>query len=154
MASLLSEKPIFFKLNTLIFQDLITLHCFKLYYKFYNNVLPKYFYDEKVIVKSATYTHRYTLRTNMSASFPGYITEEVNHRPDFLVPKTKTASSQKRLYYQLPCLLNTSTLPQNVLKKVDTHSLQGCSLYYKKITITKYNVPCEIANCIICAMSD
>ena len=44
-------KPICKSLNLLLFKDLFTLNCLKIYYKFQNSMIPKYFIDIELVKK-------------------------------------------------------------------------------------------------------
>ena len=140
-------KPICHDLNILLFDDLVALHCLKFYYKYINDGLPVYFYDT-VFIHKYTSQCKYTLRKNTPATFPEYITSDVNHRPNFLVPKTKKCMSDRRLLCHLPRFLNATT--PSILCKAYTHSLEGLKSYFKNYIVAKYNVQCEIINCYAC----
>ena len=54
---------------------------------------------------------------------------------------------EKSVRYHLPSLLRS--MPQCVIEKVHTHSLNGFSLYLKKHLLIQYNDSCSIVNCYI-----
>ena len=84
--------------------------------------------------------------------YPNYvITTPSNFRPKFAMPTAKKVSSQKRLRYHIAYLLNFANIPACVLNKIQTHSLQGFSKYFKKHTLDKYDPVCHILNCYICS---
>ncbi len=47
--------------------------------------------------------------------------------------------------------LNNTT--QNIVDKIYTHSMQGCSGYIKQNMLHSYQKHCTIPNCYICARS-
>ena len=62
------------------------------------------------------------------------------------IPKTKLAESTIR--YALPLII--STLDENIMAKISTHSLFGISNYAKTIFINQYKPSCDILGCYIC----
>ena len=144
-------KPLCKKFNILLFKDCLTLACLKFYHKYNRNELPKYFYSNHFLVKYQP--NRPNLRITQPTKFPDYVTEIANFRPDFLVPKNKKASSEKRLKYQLPNFLNKCylSLPNNIMDKIFTHSISGFSNYFKFRTIESYDAICRIRNCFYCS---
>ena len=96
--------PLCKRLNTILFDDIFTLACLKFYHKYKNSVLPKYFYSDNFISK---YEHRrQSLRNMQQMIYPNYVTNLINYRPLFNIPKIKNTASQRRLRYHLPNLFN------------------------------------------------
>ena len=135
----------------LLFKDIFNLACLKFYHKYKNNNLPKYFTQNGFFKYNKI--RRNNLRVTNTAIFPDYITETVNYRPIFFIPRTIKSSSEKRLSIYLPRLLNNRFFPQNLLDKVDTHSINGISIYFKNLTIEQYKRSCIIADCYVCNQS-
>ena len=144
-------EPICKELRILLFKDIFNLACLKFYHKYKNNNLPKYFTQNGFFKYNKI--RRNNLRVTNTAIFPDYITETVNYRPIFFIPRTIKSSSEKRLSIYLPRLLNNRFFPQNLLDKVDTHSINGISTYFKNLTIEQYKRSCIIADCYVCNQS-
>ena len=144
-------KPICKSLKVLLFDDIFTLATLKFFYKFNNNFLPKYFYNTNFLKKYQP--NRPNLRQIRPPDYSCFVIDDVNYRPNYLIPKSKKASSQKRLAHYLPSLLNSTKIAKSVTSKVNTHSLNGFSLYFKKLTINNYDVLCDIPNCFSCRNS-
>ena len=140
-------KPICKSLNLLLFKDLFTLNCLKIYYKFQTKIIPQYFIDIELVKKYQP--RRYSLRAHSTAVFPNYITDSVNFRPNFQLPKISKRFSENRLAFYIPRLLNEN-FPQIIIEKIKTHSLRGFAFYYKKYIIDNYDINCNIENCFVC----
>ena len=141
--------PVCKSLGTIIFDDIFKLSCSKFYYKYLNNLLPKYFYDAEFIKKYLP--KRQNLRITKPCEYQNYVTEHSDFRPEYYKPQAKKQTSEKRLQYYLACLLNSERIPKCVLDKATTHSFNGFSNYYKKYIISNYDITCNIENCFTCS---
>ena len=120
---------IFKRLNLLRIDDIFTCQCMSFYHKYVNNYVP--LFCKSLFTCNATH-HEYQTRHNMQLS----------------IPYSHTSRARKSIRYHLPSLLRR--MPQCVIEKVHTHSLNGFSLYLKKHLLSQYNDSCSIANCYIC----
>ena len=122
-------EPLFLKLRLLKVEDIYKLCVLKFYYKYENKLLPSFF---SKMFDSLYPTHDYGTRQRDQPTTP--------------IPKTKLAESSIR--YALPPVI--STIDENIIAKISTHSLFGISNYAKTIFINKYKPNCEIPGCYIC----
>lgn len=123
-------NPLFKYLKILKIEDIYLLQIYKLYYKIINQNVPEYF--KNLLIKRANTIHSHHTR-NSSKFF----------LPNMRLAQTKTSTSVK-----VSALLNNTEF--SLYSKIETHSLQGFSTYYKTITIQKYPTECNISNCYIC----
>ena len=140
--------PICKQLKLLQFKDLADLATLKFYYKLHNKMLPKYFLNNDFI--KPYHPLRSNLRKTKPALFPDYITDSVNYRPDFYIAKNNKTTSDSRLSIHIAKLLNIKYFPKSVTDKINTHSINGISLYFKKYVIDNYDPVCRILDCFIC----
>ena len=141
-------QPICKSLKLLLLDDIFKVSCLKFYYKYQKNNIPWYFKDIEII--KPYIPQRYNFRMITPTQFPDFVTDQVNFRPEFELPKTKKKSSENRIAYYLPMILNYKIIPNSVLEKINTHSLQGVSYYFKNQIINNYNIECTTVNCFVC----
>ena len=121
--------PLFIKLKLLKIEDIYSLCTLKLYHKYKNNLLPNFFTG----MFDATYlSHDYPTR----------------HRDQPLLAQSKKKHTESSIRFSLPSTI--SELDENILNKIATHSLSGCSNYAKSFFIGRYNPVCQEQNCYIC----
>ncbi len=53
--------------------------------------------------------------------------------------------------FNITYLKPINTTPNCILDKIETHSLQGYTGYFKKITLESYQIDCLIPHCYICS---
>ena len=123
-------EPLFKQLNLLKVEDILTLQELKFYFKYNQGILPKYLQNWNFIPNSKIHNHN---------------TRNITTLHTF---KTKHEFAKKTLKYNLPYTINNT--PHIVKDKVNTHSIQGFSLYVKQYLIRKYNTNCISRNCYIC----
>ena len=126
------SKPLFSKLNILGLDELIKLHELKFYYNLFHNNVPGYF---KKIVTPFRRNENYNTRLGM-------ILNPIHCRLT-LVSNTFRA--------KLPNTINS--LEHRIIDKVNTHSLQGITRYYKRHLALQYTNPCSLPNCYSCQQS-
>ena len=115
-------EPLFKKLNLLKIQDIYTLCLLKFYYKYKNDLLPKFFAG----MFDAIYpTHSYATR----------------QREQPVLIRSKTQAAQATIRYSLPIAIQKINV--NVMNKIDTHSFSGFTNYAKSHLISLYNSLCE-----------
>ena len=107
--------------------DICTLNEIKLYYKLINKQLPQYF--NSFICGANSDIHGYNTRT----------------RNKLHTLKTNHDCAQKSLRYRIIQTINK--LPDNVIRKMHTHSIYGLTNYAKKYLISNYKTECNIDNC-------
>ena len=98
----------FKRLNLLRIDDIFTCQCMSFYHKYVNNNVP--LFCKSLFTCNATH-HEYQTRHNMQLS----------------IPYSHTSRARKSIRYHLPSLLKR--MPQCVIEKIHTHSLNGFSLY-------------------------
>ena len=125
-------EPIFKKLNILKVNDIYKLTAIKFYYKFKNNLLPRSF---QYIFTSEMPSHAHDTR------------QRYTPRPQ--VPRTVLAKSTIR--FTIPELV--TQMPNCIIDKISTHSIQGLSNYAKKYLLNQYQENCSLQNCYICNRS-
>ena len=123
-------EPLLKQLNLLKVEDILTLQELKFYFKYNQGILPKYLQNWNFIPNSKIHNHN---------------TRNITTLHTF---KTKHEFAKKTLKYDLPYTINNT--PHIVKDKVNTHSIQGFSLYVKQYLIRKYNTNCISRNCYIC----
>ena len=145
-------KPICKESNILLFKDLIDLATLKFFHKFINKNLPTYFQGNSFL---KCYTpFRVNLRNTKPIHFEHFVTESVNFRPKYFIPRNNKSSSDSRLSIYLATSLNKDYFPKCIIEKVTTHSINGLSCYFKKYVIDNYNALCQDLNCFICRSRD
>ena len=131
-----------------MFSHVFDLACLKFFYKHQNNKVPKYFLNDQFIQRY--HPIRNNLRSTKPAVFTDYVTETVNYRPTFYVPKLKRIFSENRLSFRIIKLINNNIFPSCIIEKIQSHSMSGFSNYFKKYIVNNYDATCHITNCFIC----
>ena len=121
--------PLFKRLHILKVSDIYNLTALKFYHKYKKDKLPKSFRD---LFKPISINHTHHTRHRNTTRFP--------------VPKTVLGKSTIR--FTIPELLKD--MPQCIIDKLSTHSLDGFAFYTKNLMLSGYKVVCEIRNCYIC----
>jgi len=125
----LAHTDILFKnMGILKVTDLIKVQELKMYFAFKNGKLPVYL---------QLMFHNYE-RTNYQTRIH-YILEPFRPRLEL---------SKAQLRHRLP--LSVNDCPNIILRKCETHSIEGFSKYIKAALISKYNSECHINNCYSC----
>ena len=123
-------EPIFKLLKLLKIEDIYKLQLLKFYYKLKHNKLPKFFNNLPLFQGSLI--HNYNTRG----------------RNKIFVTHVHHTFSKQCIRYELIHILNET--PEIVKDKVNTHSIQGFSVYLKQYYIKNYETDCHIPNCYIC----
>ena len=124
-------EPLFKASNLLKLDDIFKLNVLKFYFKYKNDILPRYFDTFRFTKRSDI--HKYNTRQKSSLQ----------------VPKTRTKFTEQCIRNLIPSLINET--PSSILDKTDTHSIQGFCFYIKSYLINSYEDKCHIANCYICS---
>ncbi len=124
-------EPLIKSLNLLKVSDILQLQLLKCYYKYKNRMLPYYLAQLTFITHPNIHDHstrnQNQLRTN----------------------KTQHEHARYCVRHQIPKVINSA--PIYILTKINTHSLQGFSIYIKITIIQSYQEICTIQNCYICS---
>jgi len=123
-------EPLFKALDILKLKDVYTIFSLKFIYKLQNQLLPAYFHDSFIVVRSHN-LHGYDTRHN-----------------NIHLPIYNKLKSYQRIRSHSLKVLNTS--PSCITDKIHSHTFNGFSLYAKKFYIDNYSYSCQILNCYIC----
>ena len=119
--------PLFKKLNLLTVSDIHICKKLCFFFKFENNALPLYFYENIFVSNVLNRTRNNDLSQNLNV---------------------KKEVFKLTIRFSLPELLKE--IPTIIKSKVYTHSYDGFKNYIKKYFIKKYNEECTIINCFVC----
>ena len=122
-------EPIFKELNILKITDIFKIQCMKFWYKFKNNTLPSFF--------QSFFTYNYEVHDINTR----------NRNSLHLFP-TRTEGAKNVLRHHVPKLLRE--FPDDLLKRVQTHSIANFGSRLKDHLINSYKLGCSIAGCYIC----
>ena len=121
--------PLFKQLNILKINDIYKLSALKFYYKYSKAQLPRSFHG---MFNPVSQSHTYQTR---NCNVPRH-------------PIPKSVTSKLTIRFTIPELL--THMPSCITEKINTHSIQGFSLYIKKYFISQYQERCNINECYIC----
>ena len=124
-------EPHFKQLHLLRINDILNQTILKFYFKLKNNKLPNYFTNFLPITNDLLHTHATRINEKLH------------------MPLVRQEFARKSLRFQLPLLVNGT--PNQILSKINTHSIQGYSNYIKNFYISKYEDRCKITKCYICS---
>jgi len=122
--------PLNKKLKIIKLVDLFHLFTLKFVYNYVHKNLPSYFLTSFVITRNRD-IHPHNTR-NDSIRYPR-------------VKKNKTSQCVRYYFYKA-----WENYPDEIINKVNTHSMQGFSQYVKKFYLDSYNSFCELPNCYVC----
>ena len=123
-------EPLFKSLELLKIQDIYVLTVLKFYYKHCHNQLPHHL--QGFTYKTYSSVHQYDTR----------------YKNDIYISKTRTRLAENSLRYIIAKVINSTS--ENILSKIQTHSLQGFSFYIKQQYLNNYETTCTQTNCYIC----
>ena len=123
------RDPLLKTLNLLKIEDIMKTKALKLYYRYKQNELPKYF-ESMFTESNDNHSH------------------DARHKCLLYQLPTKTSTGRLCIRHYIPELL--SKTPECITEKLDTHSLSGFSNYMKNYYIRNYNENCLIENCYVC----
>ena len=126
-------EPPFKQTNILKISDICTINEIKLYYKIINEQLPQYF--------------NYFAR-EANSDIHGFNTRS---RKKLHILKTNHDFAQNNLRYRI--IQTVNKLPDNVIRKIYTHSIYGLTICEKKYFISNYKTECTIEYCDTCQCS-
>ena len=122
-------EPLLKTLNLLKIEDIMKTKALKLYYRYKQNELPKYF-EPMFTESNENHSH------------------DTKHKSLLYQLPTKTSTGWLCIRHYIPELL--SKTPECITEKLDTHSFSGFSNYMKNYYIRNYNENCLIEKCYIC----
>ena len=122
-------EPLLKTLNLLKIEDIMKTKALKLYYRYKQNELPKYF-ESMFTESNDNHSH------------------DIRHKCLLYQLPTKTSTGRLCIRHYIPELL--SKTPECITEKLDTHSFSGFSNYMKNYYIRNYNENCLIENCYVC----
>ena len=123
------SEPLLKTLNLLKIEDIMKTKALKLYYRYKQNELPKYF-ESMFTESNDNHSH------------------DTRHKSLLYQLPTKTSTGRLCIRHYIPELL--SKTPECITEKLDTHSFSGFSNYMKNYYIRNCNENCLIENCYIC----
>ncbi len=126
-------EPLFKQLNLLKLSDIFNLQTLKYYYKFVNNSLPPYHQTLPIVSNRNVHDH------------------DIRQSNKLHVQRTNKQLVKNCIRHNVIKIVNTT--PNNILDKVNTHSLHGFAVYTKNFFIETYDPNCHIPNCYICGRS-
>ena len=122
--------PLFKKCEVLKVKDILHQQEWKFYHKLQNGKLPHYFLQYTFVRHLDQHSHA------------------TRHSHLLVIPQLRYELSKCSIKYRLPHLINQA--PQNIIRKINTHSLNGFSLYLKKEFICDYTTACTLPQCYVC----
>ena len=123
-------EPLFKYLKLIKVTDIKRVQELKFYYKYKHNKLPGYFLS---------------MRLNTNREIHPYGTR---NQTNIHVIRTNHEFAKKCLRQNLIGTINETK--ENILGKIESHSLQGFGTYVKNTIIKGYSETCQIQNCYIC----
>jgi len=70
---------------------------------------------------------------------------------NYKIPGINHTFAEQSIRYRIPKLINT--MPSEIRRKIDTHSIFGFKLFIKENILQSYPDRREIPNCYICCLS-
>ena len=141
-------SELFKKLNIVKFEDILKINCLKFFFKYENNLLPKYFAN---LLRPITNSLKRPVRTRKIPS--KYDCENSNSNSyisKFPIIHTNTISARCTLRHNLIKMLHAQSIPLNITEKIYTHSYEGVVKYAKQHYINSYRTLCTRQNCPSC----
>ena len=122
-------QPLMKQLNILSVPDML-LNSMKFYYKYKHKEVPDYLASFALHTQGST--HDYNTR----------------QRDDIRTNRTRINLTEKCLRNYLPKTINS--IPNHILNRIDTHSIEGFASAVKHYLISKYSIECQDENCYVC----
>ena len=119
--------PILKNLRLLKTEDIFKIKQLKFYYKYLKNNLPLYY--QNLSIKTNNHTHN-------------------TRNQDLYKCRIKHEFAKQSLLFFIPETINNCAL--NIKEKLNTHSIEGMSMYAKNFLLTFYNLECNIPDCYVC----
>ncbi len=110
--------------------DILKLQQLKFYYKYKNNKLPHYLRALPFHHNTRTHDHNTRIKHN------------IHH------PIAKHIFVKNCVRFGIPRIVNDC--PNSILDKINTHSLQGFTVYIKTHFVQSYQENCPLVDCYVC----
>ena len=110
--------------------DMLPLNALKFYYKFVRNETPAYFPTFTTTTQGSIHDHN------------------TRHGNNIRTTKTRLNIADKCLRNYLPGKINS--IPNNLLSRINTHSIQGFTFAVKNYLLNQYQIDCTEMNCYVC----
>ena len=123
-------QPLMKQLNILSVPDMLLLNSMKFYYKYKHKEVPDYFASFTLHTQGSTHDYNTRQRDNIRTN------------------RTRINLTEKCLRNYLPKTINS--IPNHILIRIDTHSIEGFASAVKHYLISKYSIECQDENCYIC----
>ena len=123
-------QPLMKQLNILTVPDMLLLNLMKFYYKYKRNKVPDYFTSFKLHTQGSTHDYN------------------TCQRDDIRTNRVRINLTEKCLRNYLPKTINS--IPNQILNRIDTHSMEGFASAVKHHLISKYGLECQNESCYIC----
>ena len=109
---------------------MLLLNSMKFHYKYKHKEITDYFASFTLHTQGST--HDYKTR----------------QRDDIRTNRTRINLTEKCLRNYLPKTINS--IPNHILTRIDTHSIEGFASAVKHYMISKYSIECQDDNCCVC----
>lgn len=123
-------QPLMKQLKILSLPDMLLLKSMKFYYKYKHEEVPKYFISFNLTTQGANHDH------------------DTRNRDNIRTNRTRLCLTDKCLRNYLPCKINS--IPNNVLARIDTHSINGFASAVKSHLLIAYFAECTDDSCYVC----
>ena len=123
-------EPLLKALEILRVSDVLHLNAMKFYYKYARKQLPPYFLTFDIIRQGEIHDH------------------DTRQRDRIRVNRTRIKLTERCIRNYLPNVINS--VPDHILARIHTHSIQGFSSCLKAYKLNQYEVECNRANCYVC----
>ena len=127
------------------------IHTMKFFYKYENDLLPKYF---ETFLRPMRHSLARPSR-NIRAPIRYNDNSNINNLycNKYPIIQTNTISARNILKHNLINMLHTQTIPNKIYEKVHTHSFAGLVRYSKNHFISSYKTVCTRQNCPSCGLN-
>ena len=124
--------PFFKRLKLLKVDDIFKLQCLVFFFKYENKTVPGYF------INAFKFTRNSELHNHNTRRRYQYRSANLNRQ-----------TTKKILHHYLPTILNDT--PQDILNKINTHSIGNYKSRIKIYYIDKYQIQCQKLHCYVCS---
>jgi exonuclease III len=123
-------EPLFKRLKVLKVTHIRALHELKFCFKLHHHLLPEYFLHNIFIRHSEVHSYR------------------TRHSRNYQLPQVRHSFAKNSIRFIIPQSFNNA--PQDIIRKIDTHSFVGFKCYVKYFFLNTYQTSCNIRNCFVC----
>ena len=122
-------NPLLKALEIFSLPDMLPLNALKFYSKFVRNETPAYFSTFTITTQGSIHDHN-------------------TRHMDNIRTRTRLNIADKCLRNYLPNKINS--IPNNLLSRINTHSIQGLTFAVKNYILNHYEMNCTEMNCYVC----